>query len=420
LGIRNGGKTITPAINGLIEGGVTLSSYYTFRVCSPTRASLMTGRYPWGVGYYDMSDDGSHCVDPRFKMLPQVLKEQGYRTHAVGKWDVGYIQRHCLPTYRGFDTFLGYYTACTADYWLHGSPGDVGAHGKCNDIDFHDSVGTNISGATMSGPGSVNNTYDQVVFTQRAVKHIFEHAADNAAARRRVEAEAPLYLYLAYHNVHDACVADRFTGGLNAPYETVQRYERTKLDTWKVQAAMTTELDYGVGNVTAALKASGLWNNTVLLFMSDNGEAAGRRAGRQAAVCLSACLPACERFGCGAFLQGVVPGPPVHTASLCPPPTPSPLPAALCSSVQVAPLTTQATRRSRGGRPPTTKAATGWSHSSTRRCCHQAWPALLGRAWLTPPTGTRLSPSASPAAPSRQTLARAPPTASTSGPPSRA
>ena len=49
LGIRNGNKTITPAIDNLINEGVTLSAYYTFKLCSPTRASLMTGRYPWGL-----------------------------------------------------------------------------------------------------------------------------------------------------------------------------------------------------------------------------------------------------------------------------------------------------------------------------------------------------------------------------------
>jgi arylsulfatase B/arylsulfatase I/J len=88
LGVTNGGKTITPELDSLIKGGVTLSSYYTFRVCSPTRASIQTGRYPWGVGYYDMSDDSNHCVDPAFKMLPQLMKEEGYRTHAIGKWYV--------------------------------------------------------------------------------------------------------------------------------------------------------------------------------------------------------------------------------------------------------------------------------------------------------------------------------------------
>jgi hypothetical protein len=73
------------------------------------------------------------------------------------------------------------------------------------------------------------------------------------------------------HNVHDACQKDRFTSGLGAPLETVEMYPTTILDTWKVQAAMTTELDYGVANVTAALKATGLWSNTVMILVSDNG-----------------------------------------------------------------------------------------------------------------------------------------------------
>lgn len=113
----------------------------------------------------------------------------------------------------------------------------------------------------MSGPRSLNGTYDAHVFTSRAVELIEQH-----------DASEPLYLYLAYHNVHDACASDRFALGLQAPLGTVEReYSTTALDTWKVQGAMTTELDLGVGNVTAALRAAGLWDSTLLVFMSDNG-----------------------------------------------------------------------------------------------------------------------------------------------------
>jgi hypothetical protein len=153
-----------------------------------------------------------------------------------------------LPTYRGFDTFLGYYTACTSDYWYHGAPGGGLAESKCGGVDFHDSAGEQIKGAAMKGPASLNGTYDQVAFSQRAVEII--HAHDKSS---------PLYIYLAYHNVHDACIADRFSGGLNAPMETVDLYKTTVRDTWKVQAAMTTELDYGVANVTDALKDAGIY-----------------------------------------------------------------------------------------------------------------------------------------------------------------
>ena len=260
LGYTNNNATLTPEINQLLSHGVRLTDYYTFRVCAPSRASTMTGRYPHNVGFYDMSNDGHHCVHPSFVMLPQLFKNNGYRTHATGKWDVGYVEKHCTPTYRGFETFLGYYTACTSDYWYHGAPGGNETASTCGGVDFHDSTTRNIQGAAMSGKHSFNNTYDAHIFTNRAVQVIQEHNTSE-----------PLYLYVAYHNVHDACQADRFLLGLNAPLETVERYPTTMLDTWKTQAAMTTELDYGVGNITQALKDRHMWNNSVLVLISDNG-----------------------------------------------------------------------------------------------------------------------------------------------------
>lgn len=151
--------------------------------------------------------------------------------------------------------------------------------------------GSNVQGAAMSGPHSVNGTYDQVVFTARAVEHIYATAAKNANIERRrnmqrnhalnhgrnnsmtaketaeavtvadevevemEEQQQPLFVALMYHNVHDACMKDRkMTSGLNAPFETVNLYSTTKLDTWKVMGAMVTELDYGMGNLTDALE----------------------------------------------------------------------------------------------------------------------------------------------------------------------
>ena len=64
----------------------------------------------------DMSDDGNHCTD-QFELVAALLKKQGYSTHALGKWDVGFISSSCTPTRSGFDTFLGYYSACLSDYW---------------------------------------------------------------------------------------------------------------------------------------------------------------------------------------------------------------------------------------------------------------------------------------------------------------
>jgi hypothetical protein len=92
----NSGKSLSPNINKLMDDGIILHDYYTFKVCSPTRASLLTGRYPWGAGFYDMSDDGDHCTD-QFKLVAELLKETGYTTHALGKVRGHIVAASCLP-----------------------------------------------------------------------------------------------------------------------------------------------------------------------------------------------------------------------------------------------------------------------------------------------------------------------------------
>lgn len=94
LGIRNahasGPRTVSPNIDALIAGGLTLSSYHTFKICSPSRASTFTGRYPWGAGFYDMNTDNDHTTT-NFTLYPRLLQAAGWKTSALGKWDVGFV-----------------------------------------------------------------------------------------------------------------------------------------------------------------------------------------------------------------------------------------------------------------------------------------------------------------------------------------
>ena len=75
LGFTNGGKTHTPIIDALVADGISMETYHTYKVCSPSRASIMTGRYPWGVGYYEMK--GPEAGPLTYRMLPDVLRSQG-------------------------------------------------------------------------------------------------------------------------------------------------------------------------------------------------------------------------------------------------------------------------------------------------------------------------------------------------------
>jgi len=267
LGYTNQGKTHTPHINKARQEGIELKYYYTWKVCSPSRASVMTGRYPWGVGYYDMQ--GSEAVplpsEGGYEMLPAVLKKHvGYETHALGKWNLGHLTKEYTPTFRGFDSFLGYYQAAQPDYWLHGSTESCcGSKEKplfCTDLSK--SNGYMVADGVRGAPDALNGTYNSEIFTSEAVRIIQEHAA------KMTETQKPLYLYVAFMNVHS-------TGGsssleIQAPCEVIDKhYSNTHEDTYKAMGGMLTMLDFGIGNITAALAAAG--HPYVLIFHSDNG-----------------------------------------------------------------------------------------------------------------------------------------------------
>lgn len=272
IGYFNGKKTITPTLDGLLDSGIMLSDYYTFKICSPSRAAMMTGRYPWAAGFYDMNQDPDHCTT-NFTALPEMLKPLGYKTHALGKWDVGFMQKKCSATYRGFDTFFGYYAACQADYWYHGASGGYpNGQPTCRlpgnrtfkpgwPTDFANSSGAELQPAARA----LNGTYNTRLLADEAVRLVTAH-----------DTSSPFYMYLAFMAVHDGC-ADPRPGNpfqnlmKQAPAATVELYNRTKADTYKVAGAMYTELDSGIQRVIDALKAKAMWENTVLIFASDNG-----------------------------------------------------------------------------------------------------------------------------------------------------
>ena len=73
--------TLTPSINRLMSEGIKLTAYHTYKVCAPSRAAIMTGRYPWGIGYYDMK--GPEAIPLEFKLVANLLADAGYETHAI-------------------------------------------------------------------------------------------------------------------------------------------------------------------------------------------------------------------------------------------------------------------------------------------------------------------------------------------------
>ncbi|CAG5119578.1 unnamed protein product [Candidula unifasciata] len=230
----NNPDIISPNIDGLAKSGIILNQTYVQPLCSPSRSALMTGMYPFRLGlqHVVILAYQNVCMPLNLTTLPEVLKKEGYATHIVGKWHLGMCRWECTPTYRGFDSFYGYYNA-EEDYYTK----DVGGG-----YDFRD----NKRVATEA-----NGTYSTDLYVERFKTIIANHKQDT-----------PLFLYLPFQNVH---------APLEVPDKYYNMYPNIRDHDRRTFSGMVTALDDAVGEVVSALQQKGLYDNTLIVFTADNG-----------------------------------------------------------------------------------------------------------------------------------------------------
>ncbi|KAH8055626.1 sulfuric ester hydrolase [Aureococcus anophagefferens] len=265
-------RVSTPVIDALADAGVKLSRYYTQPDCTPSRAALLSGKYPATTGTYHgvLNPQSTWGLPLEHALLPEALPG-AYRSHAVGKWDVGHSSAKRLPEARGFDSFLGFYLCFYGpmiDYSTHeihdhdlACAGDACAAALAN---------CQVRGSTVadfSGLGGERRDYDGLyatdVFADRAVDLIEAEAADH-----------PLFLYVAFNAVH---------GPLEADEADVAAFEATFLPESDAKratfAAVALAMDRAIGRVVDALQATGAYENALVVFASDNGAIPGQMGG---------------------------------------------------------------------------------------------------------------------------------------------
>ena len=182
IGYHNS-TVLTPRIDELASTGVILESYYVQPICSPTRSSLMTGRYTYRLGTQAtvIRADVPFGVPLDETFLPQNMGDAGYRTALFGKWHLGFYQRAYTPLARGFDEHLGYYQGCV-DYYSHtgggygGMPAGMDWH-RGNESSCYNDTGTYT--AELIAPAAVD-------FLDRMAK----------------TPDQPWFLYLPFHLIH--------------------------------------------------------------------------------------------------------------------------------------------------------------------------------------------------------------------------
>lgn len=266
LGCIGSKPVLTPTLDRLAAEGVRGTSFYvTWPACTPSRGSVLTGRYPQRNGLYDMvrndmtnyghrytpeeyavSPEMTLGLDPREQTIGDVLRRAGYRTGVVGKWDMGQARRF-LPLQRGFDFFYG-----------------IGNNG----IDYytHERYGVPSMFRGNERTEADKGAYATDLFKREALRFIGESK------------DRPWFLYLAFNAPHGASSfgsdpTDKKTReGVQAPEKYVAMYRgKVKDDRLAKYYAAVTCMDEAIGEIIARVKQSGAGENTFLMFLSDNG-----------------------------------------------------------------------------------------------------------------------------------------------------
>lgn len=231
----NGCKDIkTPNLDRFAQQGAVLECLYGQPVCSPTRAALMTGRYPVRTGVYNVANYTKfpQPLPLNERTLAQTLQAVGYTTAISGKWHLGEDSPAYLPTKRGFDHQYGFMGG-TINSFTH----------------RHDNAAKATDWYRNDGK-SEDTGYSTHLIAKEACRIIREQPADK-----------PLFLYVTPNAVHTPWLS---------PEEYQQPYAKLR-ERRKQLAGMTAAADEAFGQIMAALKEKGMDTNTLVLFSSDNG-----------------------------------------------------------------------------------------------------------------------------------------------------
>ena len=218
----------TPNIDRLAAEGVRLTSFVIGSWCVPSRTQLMTGRYMPRVNPGNTGADGDGGLPDSELTMAEALKQAGYATHMVGKWHLGYKEKRFLPVNQGFDTWFG--LPYSNDYikpWVQ----------------------TDEPLGLYRGEERIEDTLDQNPLTTR-------YTEEAVGLIEKCDPASPFFLYLSYAMPHlPLAVSD----------------ERKGKSAAGLYGDVIEELDWSVGRVMESLEKKGIADNTIIMFVSDNG-----------------------------------------------------------------------------------------------------------------------------------------------------
>ncbi len=239
LSVHNGPSIETPNLDRIADGGMRFTKFYAnSSVCSPSRASLMTGRFPDRVGVPGVIRTHAQNNWGYFRQdavtLPSMLKQKDYATALIGKWHLG-LETENHPCRRGFDHFHGFLGDMMDDYYTHLR---------------HDN-------------NYMRRDFDTIVPRGHATELFTEWSVE--FLRAQAQSSSPFFLYLAYNAPHTP---------IQPPEEWIARVREREPDISPQRAkyiALVEHMDAGIGRVLDTLEETGQLSNTLVIYTSDNG-----------------------------------------------------------------------------------------------------------------------------------------------------
>jgi arylsulfatase B len=246
----------TPNLDALAQSGVIFDRFYAYKICSPSRSSLQSGRNAVHVNtvntapeVFNPSDriSGYAGIPRNMTCIAEKLRNEGYRTVMSGKWDAGMATYRHTPLGRGYDSFLGYFHHAN-DYYTCGLP--LTATGEFSHCDSSFADLWKDNGPALNLPGTA---YEEDLFTDHSIKAIQDH-----------DSTKPLFLFHSFHLIHTP---------LQVPHDVEGQFSFIDNKFRRKYAAMVYYMDVAVGRLVDSLKSKKMFDDSLILFFSDNGGA---------------------------------------------------------------------------------------------------------------------------------------------------
>ena len=238
-------SAFTPNTEKLMRGGVTLGRHHSYMWCSPTRRSFLTGRYPVHITGRQASTD-TNLTPLQFTILSEKLAAAEYESHFIGKGHLGWHTTDHLLVKRGFHSHVGYLGGSQS--YVCGVQDHSGRAGCDPHVGRHDMWHNNTPGV------------DIVPQIQYSTNFYTKYAIERIQRRNKTR---PLWLHVAYQAMHGGNFRDEVM-----PWEVLPN--GTGFRDAKYGNALRA-LDDGIGNITGAIQEAGMWNNTLMIVVADNG-----------------------------------------------------------------------------------------------------------------------------------------------------